>query len=230
MNVLLVDDNRLMLEGLQNLLEAHDIHVAGMTADGHQAALLARTLQPDLILMDIRMPLCDGLTATRLIKAQMPEMKIIILTTSVDDQDLFEAIKSGASGYLLKSLSADDLIEALQQASEGTPPFSPGLAAKILKEFALLSRSNADPVKQDTGAMQQNTSAGLPSSGLNSRQIEVLTLVSQGLSYKEVGARLYISPRTVRYHMTEIMNQLHLENRAQVLAYVGRLGILGKEV
>ncbi|MHB8962654.1 MAG: response regulator transcription factor [Saccharofermentanales bacterium] len=208
MEVLLVDDNRLMLEGLQNLLEVHDVHVAGIASDGLQAIQLARTLKPDLILMDIRMPHCDGLAATRLIKAEMPEMKIVVLTTSTDDQDLFEAVKSGACGYLLKSISADTLIESLQQAQEGTPPFSPGLAAKLLQEFA-----------------QHRAPSKVPEYELNSRQTEVLTLVAQGLSYKEVGARLFISPHTVRYHMAEIMNQLHLENRAQVLAYAGRLGI-----
>lgn len=208
MQVLLVDDNRLMLEGLQNLLEVHGVQVAGMASDGQQAVGLAQKLKPDLILMDIRMPQCDGLTATRLIKAEMPEMKIIILTTSTEDQDLFEAVKSGACGYLLKSINAGALIEALQQAQEGTPPFSPGLAAKLLKEFA-----------------HHNEQSTLPENRLNSRQTEVLALVSQGLSYKEVGARLYISQHTVRYHMAEIMNQLHLANRAQVLAYAGRLGI-----
>lgn len=110
MRVLLVDDNRLMLEGLQNLLEAHDVHIAGVAADGEQALALSRTLKPDVILMDIRMPRCDGLTATRNIKAELPEMKIIILTTSYDDLDLFEAVKSGACGYLLKSINADMLI------------------------------------------------------------------------------------------------------------------------
>ncbi|MFO7611446.1 MAG: response regulator transcription factor, partial [Clostridia bacterium] len=139
MKVLLVDDNRLMLEGLQNLLEVHDVQVAGMASDGQQAVVLARTLKPDVILMDIRMPLCDGLTATRLIKAETPEMKIVVLTTSTDDQDLFEAVKSGACGYLLKSINADSLIEALIQAQDGIPPFSPGLAEKLLKEFARLS-------------------------------------------------------------------------------------------
>lgn len=226
MRVLLVDDNRLMLEGLQSLLEAHDVQVAGLAADGQQAAVLARTLTPDVILMDIRMPRCDGLTATRLIKAEMPEMKIVILTTSSDDQDLFEAVKSGASGYLLKSISADTLIEALIQAQEGIPPFSPGLAAKLLMEFAQLSKpSAAGRTPSGLPANPDESSDVLPPGGLNSRQIEVLTLVSQGFSYKEVGARLYISPRTVRYHMAEIMNQLHLENRAQVLAYAGRLGL-----
>ena len=222
MNVLLVDDNRLMQEGLQNLLEAHGVQIAGLAADGQQAVVLARTLKPDVILMDIRMPRCDGLTAIRLIKAEMPDMKIVVLTTSTDDQDLFEAVKSGACGYLLKSINADTLIEALQQAKENIPPFSPGLATKLLKEFAHLSASALPdyPVKSSDASLDD---------GLNSRQTEVLTLVSQGLTYKEVGARLYISPRTVRYHMAEIMNLLHMENRAQVLAYAGRLGF-GKDM
>lgn len=226
MNVLLVDDNRLMLEGLHSLLEAHDVQVAGMAADGYQAVDLARTLKPDVILMDIRMPRCDGLKATRLIKAEMPEMNIVILTTSTDEQDLFEAVKSGACGYLLKSINAGTLIEALMQAQEGIPPFSPGLAAKLLKEFAHLNEPSG-PASSGSSVLA-NPSApldSLPARGLNSRQIDVLTLVSQGLSYKEAGARLYISPRTVRYHMVEIMNLLHLQNRAQVLAYAGRLGI-----
>lgn len=226
MRVLLVDDNRLMLEGLYNLLEAHDVHIAGTAADGQQAVEMARSLKPDVILMDIRMPKCDGLTATRRIKAEFPEMKIIILTTSCDDQDLFEAVKSGASGYLLKSINAETLIEALIQAQEGIPPFSPGLAAKLLQEFAHLSEIAAKaPSGSDLPENPVKSSEAVSVSRLSSRQTEVLTLVSQGLSYKEVGARLYISPRTVRYHMAEIMNQLHLENRTQVLAHAGQLGL-----
>jgi CheY-like chemotaxis protein len=130
MRVLLVDDNRLMLEGLQNLLEVHNIEVAGVAFNGMESIELARDLQPDVILMDIRMPRCDGLTATRLIKAEMPELKIIMLTTSTDDDDLFEAIKSGAYGFLLKSIDTHELVEALNQVQEGTPPFSPGLACQ----------------------------------------------------------------------------------------------------
>jgi two-component system NarL family response regulator len=226
MRVLLVDDNRLMLEGLQNLLEAHDVHIAGVAADGEQALALSRTLKPDVILMDIRMPRCDGLTATRNIKAELPEMKIIILTTSCDDLDLFEAVKSGACGYLLKSINADMLIEALTQAQEGIPPFSPGLAVKLLNEFALLSKTSA--INSSVSEVPKNSpksTDGLQGKGLNSQQTEILTLVSQGLTYKEIGARLYLSPHTIRYHMVEIMNQLHMENRAQVLAFAGRLGL-----
>jgi two-component system NarL family response regulator len=228
MRVLLIDDNRLMLEGLQNLLEAHGIQVAGLASDGRHGAALAQTLRPDVILMDIRMPDLDGLAATRLIKADWPEARIVILTTSADEQDLFEAVKSGASGYLLKSIDAETLIEALRQAQEGIPPFSPGLAAKLLEEFRHLgetARVNSEPAaKAESGPAKTAGTAA----GLNSRQAEVLTLVAQGLSYKEAGARLHISPHTVRYHMAEIMNQLHIENRAQVLALAGHLG-LGRE-
>jgi len=213
MKVLLVDDHRLLLEGLSTLLAAHGVQVVGMAYDGLQAISLAQTLQPDVILMDIRMPGCDGLEATRRIKAVMPQVKIVILTTSDEDRDLFEAVKSGASGYLLKSMDADELVVCLEQAQEGIPPFSPGLAAKIVAEFARQEKSS------QPGAEPAATSPLTP------RQREVLALVAQGYSYKEAGAKLGLSPRTIKYHMAEIMEQLHLEHRAQVLAYAGKIGL-----
>lgn len=213
MRVLLADDHQLLLEGLGNLLSAHGIEVAGAARDGLEAVALARTLQPDVILMDIRMPGCDGLEATRRIKAEMPEAKIVMLTTSDEDEDLFEAVKSGASGYLLKSIDADELVASLRQALQGVPPFSPGLANRLLGEFARL----AAPAKGEEE----------PAEPLTARQREVLALVAQGLAYKEVGARLNLSARTVKYHMAEIMRLLHLEHRAEVLAYAGRLGLGG---
>jgi two-component system NarL family response regulator len=170
--------------------------------------------------MDIRMPGCDGLEATRLIKAKMPEARIVILTTSAEDDDLFEAIKAGACGYLVKSIDTETLVEALDQAQEGTPPFSPGLAAKLLDEFARVSGPGGPAPPAGSAAADQKPSAAV----LSSRQLEVLRLVADGLSYKEVGARLYLSPRTVKYHMAEIIDRLHLENRAQVLAHAGRMG------
>ncbi len=218
MRVLLVDDNSLMMEGLQDLLELHAIEVCGKATEGMQAVELARKLIPDVILMDIRMPRCDGLSATRLIKAEMPDMKIVILTTSTDDQDLFEAVKAGACGYLLKSIEPEELLEALDQAARGVPPFSRGLAAKLLAEFARLS-DQSTLASQD--ARQRNGRS--PASTLSPREMEVLNLVSQGLTYKAVGARLGLSTSTVKYHMAEIVSRLHLENRAQVLAYAGQL-------
>jgi two-component system NarL family response regulator len=210
-----------MLEGLQNLLEAHNIEVAGVAFSGLESIEMAREVEADVILMDIRMPRCDGLTATRLIKAEMPEAKIVILTTSVDNEDLFEAIKSGACGYLLKSIDTDELVEALNQAQQGTPPFSPGLAAKLLDEFKRFSKSK-EPISSKSSEKKIEAQSG---SKLNARQIEVLRLVANGLSYKEVGAKLFLSERTIKYHMAEIMNRLHLENRTQVLAFAGQMGL-----
>jgi len=218
--VLLVDDNRLMLEGLQTLLEAHDIEVAGIATDGLTSVDLACALEPDVILMDVRMPGCNGLEATRRIKARIPKARIVMLTTSDEDDDLFEAIRSGACGYLIKSIDTETLVDALEQAREGVPPFSPGLAAKLLAEFA-----RADGT-EDPGPPPAAASAGQAASAtmLTARQLQVLRLVADGLSYKEVGARLYLSPRTVKYHMGQIMDRLHLQNRAQVLAHAGRMG------
>lgn len=225
MNVLLADDHRLLLEGLQNLLTAHGIHVAGMARDGLEAVALARTLKPDVILMDIRMPRCDGLAATRQIIADMPETKIVMLTTSAEDQDLFEAVKSGAFGYLLKSIDAEELIEALELAQQGIPPFSLGLAAKILHEFA----QRAAPAPGALTVNRAESPAARRATGLTPRQRQVLTLVAQGQLYKEVGPKLGLSTRTIKYHMAEIIQKLHLENRAQVLAYAGRMG-LGSDI
>jgi DNA-binding NarL/FixJ family response regulator len=234
MRVLLADDHTLLVEGLRNLLEAHDIEVVGAAGNGQEAAELARELLPDVILMDIRMPVCDGLCATRLIKSELPQIKIIVLTTSADEQDLFEAVKSGAGGYLLKSMDAESLIEALHDAQQDVPPFAPGLAAKLLGEFARSSeggggtdgseKSSIEPPSPspETPARRSRTEPE-PEEPLSARQSEVLALVSEGLSYKEVGERVYLSPRTVKYHMAEIMRKLHLQNRAQVLAYASRL-------
>ena len=221
MKVLLVDDNRLMLEGVQSLLEAHDIEVAGAATSGLEAVDLACELGPDVILMDIRMPGCNGLEATRLIKAKMPDARIVMLTTSADDEDLFEAIKSGACGYLIKNIDTETLVGALEQAREGIPPFSPGLAAKLFDEFARV----CGPYDPAPPPAPQTTGGAAPP--LSTRQLEVLRLVADGLSYKEVGAHLSLSPRTVKYHMAEIIARLHLENRAQVLALAGRMGWTG---
>ena len=219
MRVLIADDHPLMVDGLCSLLEAHGIAVAGTVGDGQAAVAEALRLEPDLVLMDIRMPRCDGLTATRLIKAQRPEMKILILTTSAEDEDLFEAIKSGACGYLLKVTSGRAFIEALHGLEQGIPPFSPGLADRLLREFARLADAHGDAERASVS----------PPTGLTERQTEVLRLVAAGLTYKEVGAKLALSEVTVRYHMGEIMQRLHLEHRSQVIAYAGKLGLETKE-
>lgn len=216
MRVLLADDHRLLVEGLVNLLQAHGVDVVGVAKDGFEAVEQTRSLRPDVVLMDIRMPNCDGLAATRLIKAELPEQAVVILTTSDDDSDLFEAIKSGANGYLLKSIDAGSLVAALQDAVEGVPPLARGLAARLLAEFARGGvESEASPTAPPS-VLEREPAVITP------RQNEILQLVAEGRSYKEIARRIYITPRTVKYHMAEIMRKLHLESRAQVLAYAAR--------
>ena len=221
MRVLLVDDHRLMSDGVSNLLAAHGIEVLGVASDGVEAIALVQELDPDVILMDIRMPRCDGLSATRQIKALRPEIKILMLTTSAEDRDLFESVKSGASGYLLKSISGNAFIEALRGLEQGTPPFSPGLASRLLSEFAKLSGTEDGSSRLSSRPSENEKQAN----GLTERQTQVLRLVAKGLTYRDVGKRLALSERTVRFHMTEIISRLHLQNRNQVLAYAGKLGL-----
>lgn len=213
MRILLVDDHHLFLEGLQNLLTAQGIDVVGVAYDGLDALAAARRVQPDVILMDIQMPRCDGVTATRLIKAEMPACKIVMLTMSEDEQDLFEAVKSGACGYLLKRLDAADLFAYLDDLQAGRPPFSPGLALKILDEFA----------RQREALVA--SSPPTDHAALSSRQIQILTLIVQGFTYQEVGQVIGITERTVKYHMGEILEQLHLQNRTQVIAFAAQMGL-----
>jgi DNA-binding NarL/FixJ family response regulator len=211
MRVLIADDHPLMVDGLCSLLEAYGIDVVGAVSDGQAAVEQALRLDLDLVLMDIRMPVCDGLEATRRIKAERPDLKILIITTSAEEEDLFEAIKSGACGYLLKITNGPAFIEALHGLEQGVPPFSPGLAERLLHEFARMSVAGE---KVDGEKIC-----------LSDRQVEVLRLVSAGLTYKEVGVKLSLSEVTVRYHMSEIMHRLHLENRSQVIAWAASHGL-----
>jgi DNA-binding NarL/FixJ family response regulator len=223
MRVLLVDDHTLFLEGLRNLLISEGIQVVGLAHDGLEALAQARRLHPDVILMDIQMPRCDGVSATRLIKAEMPEIKIVMLTMSEDEHDLFGAVKSGASGYLLKRLEAEDFFTYLAELQAGHPPFSPGLAEKILHEFS--RQANRMEGKVETRRSGDTEKQGDGEKGLSARQVQILTLVAQGQTYQQVAETIGIAERTVKYHMSEILERLHLDNRAQVLAYVARMGL-----
>jgi len=218
MKILLVDDHALFCEALQNLLTLHGYQVVGTAGDGLEALEEARRLHPDLILMDIEMPGCDGLTATRLINAEMPDIKIVMLTVAQQDEVLFESLKSGASGYLFKSSRASQLLSHLGQLTEGQAALSPGLAEKILEEFARMGRqlgSNSEQVEE--------------TADLTARQREILTLIVQGKTYEETGKTLCLSERTIRYHMQEIVQRLQLENRSQVIAYAARMGLTGNK-
>jgi DNA-binding NarL/FixJ family response regulator len=236
MRILLADDHRLLAEGLQDLLEAYGFEVVAMAADGLEAVTRTRVHRPDIVLMDVRMPRCDGLAATRLIKAELPGTRVVMLTTSEEDEDLFEAIRSGACGYLLKSVTGDELVEALRGLEEGVPPLSRGLAVRLLEELARSPTRDrpaeppeARPAGPPVAPQERSSHARHTTTGLTHRQMEVLRLVATGLTYKEVGASLSMSERTVRYHMSEVMGRLHLEHRSQVLAYAGRAGLVGPD-
>ncbi len=216
MKVLIIDDHVLFLEGLQKLLTGRGVQVIGTARDGLEGLEKARQLSPDVILMDIRMPGCDGLTATRLIKAERPDVKIVMLTTSTSEVDLFEAIKSGACGYLLKSLEAEPFMTYLQGVMRGEAAVSREMAGALLKEFV----RQADP----GGAAPDSSTE----EALTPRQLEILQLIAEGISYKDIAGRLCLSEHTIKYHLGEIMQRLHLKNRSQVLAYAARSGLLNK--
>lgn len=218
MHLLLVDDHPLFLEGLYNLLTAHGIEVVGTARDGLEALAQVRALDPDVVLMDIQMPRCNGLDATRLIKAEYSDVRVIMLTMSAADEDLFQAIRAGASGYLLKTQDTSDFYQSLNELAQGRVALAPHLAQRVLEEFSRLSDQD-----QDARAPEAENP-----DGLSQRQVEVLTLVAGGRAYKEVGRHLGLSERTVKYHMGEIIALLHLHNRAEAIAFARDRGMLGK--
>ncbi|MBI2854809.1 MAG: response regulator transcription factor [Chloroflexi bacterium] len=209
--VLIVDDHDLFRDGIASLLQARDYQVVGEASNGLEAVVRARELKPDIILMDIRMPTMGGLEATRLIRSELPDTKIIMLTVSDEEEDLFEAIKSGAQGYLLKKLKASVFFDLISGVVDGEAPISPRMAAKMVEEFSARSQGRRPSEQQWDG--------------LSEREQDVLKLVAQGKTNKEIAALLIISERTVKYHLRNILDKLHLENRAQVTAYAARRGL-----
>ncbi len=210
LRVLLVDDHPLFLDGLRNLLIARGITVIGVAHDGREAQEKVRALRPDVVVMDLNMPKCDGLAATRAIKAEFPETKIVILTVAEEDDALFEAIKSGASGYLLKNLEANEFCRLLTGLLRDEIPLAQGMAARVLAEFSRMASQPALPPAD--GAEE-----------LSSKQWEILGMVVEGMLYKEIAADLNLSENTIKYHMSRILELLHLENRAQAIAYYQQL-------
>lgn len=215
MRVLLVDDQILVRDGFASLLMARNIEVVGEASDGLEALHKARELNPDIILMDVKMPRCNGLEATRLIKAEMPHIKIIVLTVSEDDEDLFNAIKSGAEGYVLKNIKAKEFYSLLSGVSKGEAAISSLVAAKIIKEIA----------------HQTSTKTGSPksTSAPTDRENDILSLVATGTSNKEIASTLMITENTVKYHLRHIMQKLRLKNRVQMAAYAVSKGITPRQ-
>jgi two-component system NarL family response regulator len=210
MKIVIADDHALFVEGLKNLIESRGYRVVGIAQNGLEAFALAKEMKPDVVLLDIFMPVCDGLEATMLINTNFPSIKIVILTSSESEQDVFDAIKFGACGYFIKSFMSNQLFELLEALERNETPVSPGIAGRILKEFS--ERGDCE--------------SGREQMELTRRQCEVLTLVAKGFVYKEIAQNLGISERTVKYHIQSAIDKLHLQNRAQLISYASRNGLL----
>lgn len=211
--VLLADDHALFREGLAGIIAAQpDFDVVGDAGDGLEALVKARELMPDLILMDIGMPGCDGLEATRRIKRELPDVTIVMLTVRDEEEKLFEAIKHGAQGYLLKNIRSQEILTLLRGAVRGEAPITPVLAGRILEEFRRLSRQEPRPLETDET--------------LTSREQEVLTLVAERATDKEIAEALCISLHTVKSHMRNILAKLHVESRHEAASYARHKGLV----
>jgi len=204
--LLLVDDHALFRKGVADFLAAEqDIDLVGEADDGAQALEMARELMPDVVLMDISMPRMDGLEATRRIKAEIPYVRIVVLTVSDSDHSLFDAVKSGAQGYLLKSVEPQALLDTIRGVVRGEASISPAMATRLLDHLARGTPQTAPP--------------GTPGARLTPREQEVLGLVALGKSNKEIAAALGIAENTVKNHLKNILEKLHLENRVQAATF-----------
>jgi DNA-binding NarL/FixJ family response regulator len=205
--ILIADDHALFRDGLRSLLQSHGHEVIGEARNGRQAIELALQLHPDLVLMDIQMPELDGVSATRELTAQLPDVKVVALTASEQNETLFDAIKAGAQGYLLKNLEAEEFFALLDRASAGEPALTPNLARKLLQEFA---KPAAAPAAPDSDA-------------LTDREREVLELMVEGVtSNRKLANRLGLSENTVKFHVRNILDKLRLHTRAEAVGYAMR--------
>ena len=210
--ILLADDHDLFREGLASLVNSQeDMEVTGQAMDGLEAYALAREKRPDLIIMDINMPVCDGLEATCLIHTEWPEARILILTIHDDSENLFEAIKAGACGYVLKSTNSADFLKAVRSTLVGEAPIPPRLATKLLEEFARL-------------ANRPEPSSSAPPPDLTVREQEILELIAKGASDKEIASELSLSLHTVKTHVRNILSKMQAANRRQAANFAVREG------
>jgi len=213
--VLVVDDHPLFRRGITTALaNQENLEIVGEATDGLEAIEKAEEVFPDVILMDLNMPRCSGLEATQVLQTKMPQVNILVLTVSDNEADLFAAIKFGATGYILKNTEPEELIQAIFHIAQGGVIISPIMATKLLTEFKDL----------ETGA--ERKPAQEAESNLSPREDEVLRLVAQGATNKEIADSLFISENTVKTHLRNIMDKLHLANRSQAAAYAVKKGLL----
>jgi two-component system, NarL family, response regulator LiaR len=207
--VLIVDDHKVVRDGMQFLLDQEpDIDVVGQCADGREGVDAVTRLLPDVVLLDLLMPNLDGLGALRRVKAESPTTKVVILTSHTGEEHMFDAIKAGATSYLLKTSGVTEVIEAVRAAASGESRLDPSVAARVLEELRAPSHRAQPPA------------------GLTPREVEVLTLVARGRANRAIAAQLYIGEETVKTHISNILTKLHLADRTQVAIYALRRGLV----
>jgi two-component system NarL family response regulator len=212
--VLIADDQALFRRGLYVVLGTEDhIEVVAEAENGEEAIQKAQELAPDVVLMDVRMPRVNGIEAARAIRSEVPTTKILMLTVSDEEDDLFEAVKAGANGYLLKEISVEEVAEAIRAVVQGQSLISPSMASKLLNEFNAMSK-RAEEKQQ------------FPAPALTARELEVLKLVAKGMSNREIADELYISENTVKNHVRNILEKLHLHSRMEAVIYAVREKLL----
>jgi len=208
--VLVADDHALFRRGLEMVLSKEpDIEFVGEAGDGFEAAEKAADLLPDVVLLDVRMPRCSGLEACQAIKEVAPSAKIIMLTMSDEEADLYEAVKAGATGYLLKEISIEEVASGIRAVAEGQSLISPSMASKLLTEFASM-------IKKDDERQQ------VPAPRLTDRELQVLKLVARGMNNRDIAKELYISENTVKNHVRNILEKLQLHSRMEAVFYALR--------
>ena len=212
--VLICDDHALFRRGLVMVLESEEgVEIVAEAEDGEDAVRKAEEFVPDVVLMDVRMPKVSGIEATRLIADVVPTAKILMLTVSDEEEDLYEAIKAGANGYLLKEISIEEVAGAIRAVITGQSLISPSMASKLLNEFTTLAK-------------RADERSSVPSPRLTDRELEVLKLVAQGMSNREIATELYISENTVKNHVRNILEKLHLHSRMEAVVYAVREKLL----
>jgi len=210
LRVLVCDDHALFRRGLQMVLDQEeDLELVGEASDGVEVVTKAQELMPDVILMDVRMPKRSGIEAASDIKETLPHVKILMLTISDEEADLYEAIKAGASGYLLKEIPIEEVADAIRSVWAGQSRISPSMASKLLTEFAAMSKASEDKPP-------------MPAPRLTEREMEVLRLVAQGLNNRDIAKKLFISENTVKNHIRNILEKLHLHSRMEAVVYAVR--------
>ncbi len=221
--ILLVDDQPLFRRAIATLIaEQPQFHVIGEATNGLEAVEKAHELSPDLVVMDVEMPVMNGVEAVRLMRDQMPGVKVVMLTVSESEDHLFDAVRYGAHGYLLKDLRPEQLYDLLLAVMRDETPISPAIAGRLLAEF----RRGGSLPSQSGGSVLRPAGAPAPDSpALTRREIEILQHVADGLSNKEIGVKLSITEGTVKNHVHNALEKLQLENRIQAAAYVVRQGL-----